>query len=58
MAKKPVVTRQPTRDLMVRIPEDVFKALRVHAVLNDRNVKDVVTEALRKYLKLEERREE
>jgi hypothetical protein len=43
----------PTRDLMVAIPEDVYKALKLHCTVQEVYAKDVVTEALRRYLKLE-----
>jgi hypothetical protein len=47
----------PTRDLMVSIPEDVWRALKLHAVQHDLLMKDIVTDLLRKYLKLEKKEE-
>jgi hypothetical protein len=57
MARK-TTARQPTRDLMVAIPEDVWRALKIHSFQTDRPMKDIITELLRKYLKMEERKEE
>jgi hypothetical protein len=42
----------PTRNLMVEIPEDVWRALKLHAVQHDLLMKDIVTDLLRKYLKM------
>lgn len=56
MATKKQV-QQPTRDLMVAIPEDVWRALKLHAVQHDLLMKDIVTDLLRKYLKLEKKEE-
>jgi predicted metal-dependent RNase len=47
----------PTRDLMVAIPEDVYKALKLHCTVQEVYAKDVVTEALRRLLKLEKKEE-
>jgi hypothetical protein len=49
---------QPTRDLMVSIPEDVWRALKLHAVQHDLLMKDIVTDLLRKYLKMERKEED
>ena len=38
------------RKMLVAIPEDVYKALKHHAVEKDAMMKDLVTEALRRYL--------
>jgi hypothetical protein len=40
------------RKLFAVVPEDVYKALRFHAVEHDRDMKDIVTDALRRYLGL------
>lgn len=47
----------PTRNLMVEIPEDVWRALKLHAVQHDLLMKDIVTDLLRKYLKMERKEE-
>lgn len=46
--------REPTpmRKMLVAIPEDVYKALKHHAVDTDQQMREVVTEALRHYLGL------
>jgi hypothetical protein len=38
------------RKMLVAIPEDVYKALKHYAVEKDAMMKDLVTEALRRYL--------
>jgi hypothetical protein len=40
------------RNLFAAIPEDVFKALKLYAVQNDMEMRDVVAEALRRFLSL------
>ena len=42
------------RRLIADIPEPVFKALKVRAAETDRMMKDLVTEALRRYLGVKE----
>jgi hypothetical protein len=42
----------PLRRIYAAVPEDVYKALRHHAVEADVEIQTVVTEALRKYLGL------
>ena len=42
------------RKMLVAIPDDVYKALKHRAVENDAMMKDLVTDALRRYLGLKE----
>lgn len=42
------------RKLIAEIPEDVFKALKIRAVETDSMMKDLVTQALRQFLKMKE----
>jgi hypothetical protein len=42
------------RKMLVAIPEDVYKALKHQAVEKDAMMKDLVTEALRRYLGMKE----
>ena len=57
MARKTAATRQQTRDLMVAIPANVHKALKLYCVEHEVFAKDVVTDALRRFLKIEEKEE-
>ena len=50
MARKQAATQQPTRDLMVALPADIHKTLKLYCVQNEVYAKDVVAEALRRYL--------
>jgi len=43
-----------TRKLIAEVPESVFKALKIRAVETDTMMKDLVTEALRRYLGIKE----
>lgn len=58
MARKTAPIQQPTRDLMVALPAAVHKALKVHCAQHEVYARDVVAEALRKFLKIEEKKEE
>jgi hypothetical protein len=40
------------RNMLVAIPDDVYKALKHHAVEHEAMMRDIVAEALRKYLGL------
>ena len=42
------------RKMLVPIPDDVYKALKHRAVENDAMMKDLVSEALRRYLGMKE----
>ncbi len=42
------------RKLVVVIPEDLFKALKIRSVEQDRLMKEMVEEALRRYLGIKE----
>ena len=42
------------RKLIAEIPEDVFKTLKIRSVETDTMMKDLVTQALRQFLKLKE----
>ena len=44
----------PMRQMLVAIPEDVYKTLKHHAVDTDQQMREVVAEALRRYLRLKE----
>ena len=44
----------PMRKLLVLIPEDVFKALKMRSVDRDITMKELVADALRRYLGLKE----
>ncbi len=46
------------RKMVVAVPDDVFKALKLHAVQNDRTMKALVEAALRHYLGLKKGGEE
>ncbi len=43
-----------TRKLIAEIPESVFKALKIHAAQTDSMMKDLVADALRRYLGIAE----
>ena len=43
-----------TRRLLAAIPEDLYKALKYKSVETDTDMKDIVAEALRKYLGVKE----
>lgn len=45
------------RKMVVEVPDDVFRKLKLHAVEQDRTIKAVVTEALRKHLGVKEQGE-
>ena len=45
------------RRLIADIPEPIFKALKIRAVETDVAMKDLITEALRRYLGIKEGRE-
>lgn len=40
------------RKMVVEVPDDVFRKLKLYAVENDRTMKVLVEEALRQYLRL------
>ena len=40
------------RKMIVQIPEEIFKALKIHAVEQDTTMKELVTDALRRYLRI------
>jgi len=42
------------RKMVVQIPEEIFKALKIRSVEQDTTMKDLVTEALRRYLGIRE----
>lgn len=42
------------RKMLVAIPEDVYKALKHHAVDTDAEMRQIVTDALRRYLGIKE----
>jgi hypothetical protein len=42
------------RKMIVQIPEEIFKALKIHAVEQDTTMKELVTDALRRYLGIKE----
>jgi hypothetical protein len=42
------------RKMVVEVPEDVFKALKFRAVEQDATLKELVTDALRRYLGIKE----
>ena len=42
------------RKLLAQIPEDLFKALKIRSVEQDMLMKDMVAEALRRYLGIKE----
>lgn len=42
------------RKMVVEVPEDVFKALKFRAVEQDTTLKELVAEALRRYLSMKE----
>ena len=46
-----------TRRLIADIPEPIFKALKIRAAETDVAMKDLITEALRRYLGIKERGE-
>jgi hypothetical protein len=42
--------KRTMRRLLVKIPEDVFRALKFRSVETDTTMRELVTEALRRYL--------
>lgn len=42
------------KKMVLELPSDVFRKLKLHAVEQDRTIKAVVTEALRKHLGMKE----
>ncbi len=58
MAKKAVTPQKGgtprMRPLLVRLPEEIVRALKVRAAQQDRTVKEMVEEALRRYLGVKE----
>ena len=58
MAKKPVLQRKGVllgmRKMVVEVPEDVFKMLKFRAVEQDTTLKELVADALRRYLGIKE----
>jgi hypothetical protein len=58
MLKKPTSQRKGVmpgmRKMIVQIPEEIFKALKIHAVEHDTTMKELVTDALRRYLRMKE----
>jgi len=58
MARKPTPERKGVmpgmRKMVVQIPEEIFKALKIRSVEQDTTMKDLVTEALRRYLGIKE----
>jgi hypothetical protein len=45
-------TKRTMRRLLVKIPEDVFRALKFRSVETDTTMRELVTVALRRYLQL------
>jgi hypothetical protein len=58
MARKPTPERKGVRPgmrkMVVQIPEEIFKTLKIRSVEQDTTMKDLVTEALRRYLGIKE----
>jgi hypothetical protein len=58
MARKPTPGRKGVRPgmrkMVVQIPEEIFKTLKIRSVEQDTTMKDLVTEALRRYLGIKE----
>lgn len=51
--RKPAVSSSAERLLQARLPADLVKALRIHALERETTVKDLVTQLVRDYLKRE-----
>lgn len=45
------------KKMVAELPSDVFRKLKLHAVEQDRTIKSLVTEALRKHLGMKEQGE-
>jgi hypothetical protein len=59
MTKKPIAQARKgvlpgMRKMVVEVPEEVFKTLKLRAVEQDATMKELVEEALRRYLGLKE----
>jgi hypothetical protein len=54
MPAKTPTRKAEMRNLIAEIPEDLFKALKIHSVESDIMMKDLVAQALRQFLKIKE----
>jgi hypothetical protein len=58
MARKPTTQRKGVmpgmRKMVVQIPEEIFKTLKIRSVEQDTTLKELVAEALRRFLGIKE----
>jgi hypothetical protein len=52
-AKRPAVPAEPDRLLQAKVPADLVKALRIHALEQETTVKELLTRLVREYLERE-----
>jgi hypothetical protein len=52
-AKRPAVPAEPDRLLQAKLPADLVKALRIHALEQETTVKELLTRLVREYLERE-----
>jgi len=51
--KRPAVPAEPDRLLQAKLPADLVKALRIHALEQETTVKELLTRLVREYLERE-----